>query len=147
MVFWGFVMWFVGAVAAIMALLVGATGIMNALDVNGLGGYMKFLFDPQYLTAKKVVFAIGLLLVIVGLIVFFLGRAKVKRSGEQEKAGARAIKYWTDVKGEYKKITWPTFKAVMKNTGITLAVCAIAAVFICLIDLGLSSLVDLLLKL
>lgn len=147
MVFWGFVMWFVGAVAGIMALLVGAAGISDALDVYGFSGYMARLFDPQYLTAKKIVFVIALLLVIVGLIVHFLGRAKVKRTGEPEKSGARAIKYWRDLKGEYKKIAWPSFKAVAKNTTITLVVCALAAVFICAVDFGLSYLVELLLSL
>lgn len=147
MIFWGFVMWFVGAVAGFLALLASATGITAALDEFGFGGYFGRVFDMQYLTAKKIVFVIALLLVIVGLVLFFLGRAKVRRTGEQEATGAFAIKYWRDFKGEYKKITWPTFKAVAKNTGVTLFVCALAAIFICAVDIGLSFLVDLLLKL
>lgn len=147
MVFWGFVLWFVGAAAGILALLASATGIVDALDKYGFGGYFGRVFDVQYLTAKKIVFAIALLMVIVGLIVFFIGRAKVRRSGVPEKSGARAMKYWRDLKGEYKKITWPTFKGVAKNTGVTLFVCALAAIFICAVDIGLSELVNLLLKL
>ena len=147
MIFWGFVLWFVGAVAAIMSLLVAATGIASGLEVYGLAGYFARVFDPQLLSAKKIVFAIGLVLVLVGLIIFFVGRAKVRRTGEQENAGAGALKYWRDLKGEYKKITWPTFKTVVKNTGITLIVCALVAVFIILVDLGLSGLVDLFLSL
>lgn len=147
MVFWGFVMWFVGAVAAVMSLLVGVRGIADALSLFGFTEYISRLVDMQYLTAKKIVFVLGLVLVIVGLIVYFIGRAKAKATGDTGKSGARAIKYWRDAKGEYKKITWPTFPAVVKNTGITLFVCALAAVVICLVDLGLSFLVDLLLKL
>lgn len=146
MIFWGFVMWFVGAVAAIMSLLVSAQGIADKLEFFGWT-YFAHLVNPAYLTTRKVVFAVGLLLVIVGLIVFFIGRAKVRRTGEQEKAGAGAIKFWRDAKGEYKKITWPTFKTVVKNTGITLIMCALVAVFIILVDIGLSALVDLFLKL
>ncbi len=146
MIFWGFVMWFVGAVAAIMSLLVSAQGIADKLEFFGWT-YFAHLVNPNYLTTRKVVFAVGLLLVIVGLIVFFIGRAKVRRTGEQEKVGAGAIKFWRDAKGEYKKITWPTFKTVVKNTGITLIMCALVAVFIILVDIGLSALVDLFLKL
>ena len=146
MIFWGFVMWFVGAVAGIMALLVGATGIMNGLDMFGFSGYFARLVDPANLTAKKIVFLVALVLIVIGLIVFFLGRAKVRRTGEPEKAGARALKYWRDTKGEYKKITWPSFKTVVQNTGVTLIVCALVAVFVCLVDLGLSALIDLFLN-
>jgi preprotein translocase subunit SecE len=147
MVFWGFVLWFAGAVAAIMSLLVGAKGITDALSIFGFGGYMARLFDVQFLTAKKIVFLVGLVLVIAGLIVYFIGRAKVARTGETEKSGAAAVKYWRDLKGEYRKITWPTFRTVVKNTAITLIVCALAAIFICVVDFGLSSLIELLLKL
>ena len=154
MVFWGFVMWFVGGVAGLLALLsnlmttsITDIGIIDNLEVYGIGGYLGRLFDMQYLSAKKIVFFVAILLIVVGLVVFFLGRAKVRRTGEPEKAGARAMKYWRDTKGEYKKIAWPSFKTVVKNTGVTLAVCAIAAIFICLVDIGLSSLIDLLLSL
>ncbi len=146
MIFWGFVMWFVGAVAGIMALLVGAKGISNGLSTYGWN-YFAHMVDPANLTAKKIVFVVGILLVIIGLIVFFIGRAKARKTGDDGKAGAGAIKYWRDMKGEYKKITWPTFKSVVKNTGITLIMCALVAVFIIAVDLGLSALVDLFLSL
>lgn len=153
MVFWGFVMWFVGGVAGLLALLsnlMSSTtdlGIIDNMEVYGVGGYFGRLFDMQYLSAKKIVFFVAIILIIVGLVVYFLGRAKVRSTGEPEKAGARAIKYWRDTKGEYKKIAWPSFKTVVKNTGVTLVMCALAAAFICLVDLGLSSLIDLLLSL
>ena len=146
MIFWGFVMWFVGAVAGIMSLLVGAKGIAEHLSAYGWR-YFAITLNPANLTAKKIVFFVGVLLVIVGLIVFFIGRAKARRTGDSGKSGARAIKYWRDMKGEYKKITWPTFKSVVKNTAITLVVCALVAVFIILVDLGLTELVDLFLML
>lgn len=147
MVFWGFVLWFVGAVAGILALLTGATGISEGLDQFGFSTYMQRLVDPQYLTAKKIVFAVALVMVVIGLIVFFIGRAKVKRTGVPEKSGARAVKYWRDMKGEFHKIVWPSFRSVAKNTGVVLFVCVLAAVFICAVDIGLSELINLLLKL
>ena len=56
-------------------------------------------------------------------------------------------KFFRDTKGEFKKIVWPTFPSVMKNTGVTLAMCALTAVIIIVVDLGLGQLVNLLLNL
>ena len=147
MIFWGFVMWLVGGVAGIMAILVSLRSVLNMIDALGFSGYMARLFDPQFLTVKKILFLVALLLVIVGLIVYFMGRAKAKRTGDTGKSGAKALKYWKDMKGEYRKIIWPTWKTVLKNTAVTLFVCALVAIFVCLVDFGLSSLVDLLLSL
>ena len=61
--------------------------------------------------------------------------------------GHRFLKFFRDTKGEFKKITWPTFGSVVRNTGVTLAMCAFVGVLVCLFDLGLSSLVRLMLSL
>ena len=60
--------------------------------------------------------------------------------------GKRIAKYFRDLRGEFKKINWPTFSTVVRNTGVTLAMCAVLGVIICLIDFGLGFLVDLLVK-
>lgn len=147
MIFWGFVVWFVGAVAALMTLLVNAHSLIDGLTNFGFN-YFTLFADPKFLfTPAKIIFAVGLLMVAVGLIVFFVGRAQYRRTGEVSKVGAGAIKYWRDTKGEYKKITWPTFKAVVNNTGITLALCALVGAFIVAVDFGLSGLIELLLSL
>ncbi len=44
---------------------------------------------------------------------------------------------------ELKKVTWPTFGKVVKETGIVLAVCLFFLVVITAIDLGLGELVKL----
>lgn len=58
--------------------------------------------------------------------------------------GKRIVKYFRDVKGEFKKIIWPTLPTVVRNTGVTLAMCAILGLVICVIDFGLGALVNLL---
>lgn len=60
--------------------------------------------------------------------------------------GKRIVKYFKDFKGEFKKIVWPTLPTVVRNTGVTLIMCAVLGVIICLIDLGLGCLVDMLVK-
>ena len=57
----------------------------------------------------------------------------------------RIIGFFKDYKSEIKKIVWPGFKDVAKNTGIVLAMCLIVGAFIWLLDLGLGKLIELIL--
>ena len=61
--------------------------------------------------------------------------------------GKKIAKYFRDSKGEFKKVVWPTFSTVVRNTGVTLAMCAVLGLFICVFDFGLSWLIDLMLSL
>ncbi len=49
----------------------------------------------------------------------------------------RVIGFFKDYKSETKKIVWPGFKDVLKNTGIVLVMCLIIGALIWLVDLGL----------
>ena len=60
---------------------------------------------------------------------------------------APKVKFFDGVKAEFKKIIWPTFPAVVRNTLVTLGMCAFVGVIVALIDLGLSALVNLMLSL
>ena len=64
--------------------------------------------------------------------------------GAKTGLGKRIAKYFRDVKGEFKKIIWPTLPTVVRNTGVTLAMCAVLGLVICVIDFGLGALVNLL---
>ena len=74
---------------------------------------------------------------------------KPVKSEKSKKPGIfrRIGKYLRDTKGEFKKIIWPTFPSVVRNTLVTLAVCAVLGVLVCLVDFGLSALIDLVLSL
>ncbi len=58
----------------------------------------------------------------------------------------RVIGFFKDYKSEVKKIVWPGFKEVAKNTAIVLAMCLIVGAFIWLLDFGLGRLIELILK-
>ena len=60
--------------------------------------------------------------------------------------GKRIAKYFRDLKGEFKKIIWPTVPTVVRNTCVTLVMCAIIGIVTCLIDFGLGALVRLMLQ-
>ena len=70
--------------------------------------------------------------------------AKASKSGKSKKPSIfhRIGKYFRDTKGEFSKITWPTFPSVVRNTLVTLAVCAILGVLILVVDLGLGATVE-----
>lgn len=52
--------------------------------------------------------------------------------------GTAIKRYFKDLKGEIKKITWPGAKEVLKGTLVTIVCIAIIGVVIFLVDLGLT---------
>lgn len=64
--------------------------------------------------------------------------AKKEGKGFFSKVG----KFFKEYRSELKKISWPTFSEVVKNTLITLAVVLIVGVIVWLVDWGVSSLRD-----
>lgn len=53
-------------------------------------------------------------------------------------------RYLKELKGEFKKITWPTWSALWNNTWVTIAMCAIVGAIVFVIDFGLGGLIGLL---
>ena len=62
-------------------------------------------------------------------------------SAKTEKAPKKS--WFTGLKSEFKKIIWPTLPTVVRNTGVTLAMCAVLGIAICLFDFGLGALIKL----
>ena len=71
-------------------------------------------------------------------------KAKPAKKAKSERGIKR---YFKELKGEFKKIAWPTWAALCKNTWVTLAMCAVVAVIVCVVDIGLDALIKLLLTL
>lgn len=146
MIFWGFIL----AVAGLLTVLVtflSSLNIFSEMSALGFSAWIARFFAPENLTGKKIAFFIAVILFVVGVICFFVSRAHAKKTGETDAKADKSIKFLRDLKGEFKKITWPTFPAVLRNTGVTLALCIILGLIICVIDLGLGALIDLLLSL
>ena len=58
----------------------------------------------------------------------------------------RAIQFLSDVKGEVQKVTWPSKKEAMGGTVVVLVVVFFTAVFLGLVDMVLSKIVESLLN-
>ena len=59
---------------------------------------------------------------------------------------SKAIQFLSEVKGEVKKVTWPSKKEAMGGTAVVLVVEFLMAVFLGLVDLLLSKIVEALLN-
>ena len=58
-----------------------------------------------------------------------------------ERAMFKAIrKFIADVKGEFKKVTWPTREQTIKQTGVVLVITAFTSILLGVADYGLSEL-------
>mgnify|MGYP000071395797 CR=1 FL=1 len=71
-----------------------------------------------------------------------------KAANSETKTGffARMKRYFKDMRGEMKKVVWPTKKQVINNTLIVLAVVLISAIVICGLDALFSLVIKLLIK-
>ncbi len=76
-----------------------------------------------------------------------IAKAEKEKTSKKPKKNKKNIfkaiaRFFKDLKGEVKKITWPAGKEVVKGTLITLACIAVIGVAVFLVDLGLTSGID-----
>ena len=143
MLTWGFLLLVGGFIACLIFFLSQMSDIFNFIGTLGFGGYVEAFFNPANVNSGKVIFMITVALTILGLVLYIVGR--VKNKGEKNPIVPEKVKkYLRDTKGEFKKIVWPNFSTVVRNTGVVLAMCAVTAVVIIAVDLLCGWLVDLL---
>ena len=75
---------------------------------------------------------------------------KPEKPAKNEKKKGRLKEAWRGFKSETKKIVWPTWKQVFKNTFVVLVIVVICAIVIALLDYafsgGIRALVDIIPK-
>ncbi len=54
--------------------------------------------------------------------------------------------FFTEVRGEFARVSWPTREATLTSTGVVVFVTLTVAVYLGLIDLGLSRFLQLIIK-
>ena len=60
-------------------------------------------------------------------------------------AAATVSQFLSESKAELKKVTWPTRKQAVASTAVVIVVVAIVALFLSLVDLGLTKIIKLIL--
>lgn len=66
-------------------------------------------------------------------------------NGEKRTIWKRIVHFFRDYKSEVKKIVWPGYKDVIKNTIIVLIMCLLVGILIWAVDFGLGQLITLIL--
>lgn len=76
-------------------------------------------------------------------------KTKEKRTSDKSKKKKpnRIVKWFKDLKSEFKKVVWPSRKKVFNNTFVVLVVLVIASVFVGGLDFGLLKLFSFVLNL
>ncbi len=76
-----------------------------------------------------------------------IAKAEKDKTAKKPKKNRKNIfkviaRFFKDLKGEVKKITWPGAKDVLKGTAITIACIAVIGVAVFLVDFGLTNGID-----
>ena len=72
--------------------------------------------------------------------------AKTKKPEKKNGFFKRMTRFFKDLKGEFKKIVWPSKKQVVNNTLVVLAVVIVLGVFVAALDTVLSLIVHFVLQ-
>lgn len=144
MLTWGFLLLVGGFLGCLIFFFSQMKDIFGYISMDGLGGYIARFFDPANVNTGKVVFMITVFLTVLGLVLYIIGRIQNKDAEKNSIIPAKVKKYLRDTRGEFKKIVWPSFPTVLRNTGVVLAMCAITAIVIIGVDWVCGWLVNLL---
>ena len=74
-------------------------------------------------------------------------KAKDAKKKKDAKKPNRVLRWLKDLKGELKKVTWPSAKSVVKNVGVVIACVLIVGVFIWAFDWLARAVIEALLQL
>ncbi len=129
-------------VAAVFMLVVSLSNAANFIDYGGVAGAI----GAKYVNMMPLIISAALFLTTASGIAYLLiaDKLAIKESGEDRLTiPKKIVKFLKDYKSEFKKIVWPNFRTVLKNTIIVFAMCAVVGAFIWLVDFGLGELLDL----
>ena len=76
-----------------------------------------------------------------------IAKAEKEKTAKKPKKNRKNIlevikRFFKDLKGEVKKITWPGAKEVLKGTAITIACIAVIGIAVFVVDFGLTNGID-----
>jgi len=132
-----------GIVSAVYMLVIALSNADKFVDSRPMANVTDVSYTPFVLIT-----AIALFLFVIAAVAYLLidDYIEVQESnGEKLTIPKRIVRFFRDYKSEVKKIVWPNYKEVIKNTIIVLIMCAIVGALIWIIDFGLGQLINLVL--
>ena len=73
-------------------------------------------------------------------------KSKAKTSDKSKKKPNPVVKYFKDLRSEFKKVVWPSRKTVVNNTGVVLICMCVSGLFVAGVDLAFTALLNLMLS-
>jgi preprotein translocase subunit SecE len=70
-------------------------------------------------------------------------KEKASKTSEKSKKPNKVVKWFKDLKIEFKKVVWPTKKTVVNNTSVVLTMVVATSAFVGLLDWGLLTVMNL----
>lgn len=133
----------VGIIDAVYMLVIALSNPYAFVDKRPLPDVSGITYSAFVLIAAIVLFVFTACAAAYLLIDDYL---EVKASnGSKLTIPKRIVRFFRDYKSEIKKIVWPGWKDVLKNTVIVLIMCLLIGAFIWLVDFGLGKLLELIL--
>lgn len=132
-----------GWFTAVYMLVIALSSAGKFVDWRPLADVTSVEYAPFVLITAIVLFAFAAFATAYLLIDDYLEVLASK--GTKLTILKRVIRFFRDYKSEVKKIVWPGWKDVAKNTLIVLVICLIIGAFIWAVDFGLAKLLTLIL--
>ncbi len=133
----------VGIISAIYMLVIALSSAAKYVDWQPLADVTKVEYTSLVLINAIVLFAFTIVATAYLLIDDYL-EVSASKSGKLT-IPKRIVRFFRDYKSEIKKIVWPGWKDVVKNTFIVIIMCLIVGAFIWVVDFGLAKLLELVL--
>lgn len=130
-----------GVIAAVYMFVIALSSPWSFVDTRPLTSVTEINYTPFVLLTAIALAAFTVVSLAYLLIDDYIEVLASK--GEKLTILKRIGLFFRDYKSEAKKIVWPGFKDVVKNTIIVLIMCLLVGILIWLVDFGLSKLLDL----
>ncbi len=135
-----------GLASAIYMLVIALSDPNRFVDIrplNTMFNVTKVEYSSFVLFAAIALFAFTVFAVAYLLIDDYIEVLESK--GSKKTIFKRVVLFLRDYKSEAKKIVWPSFKDVLKNTLIVIIICVLVGIIIWGVDFGLGKLLELIL--
>lgn len=133
----------IGLISAVYMLVIALKNPWKFVDTRPLEAVTDVKYTSFVLIAAIALFVFAAFAIAYLFIDDYIEVSASK--GNKLTIAKRVVRFFRDYKSEVKKIVWPNFKDVVKNTGIVLIMCVIIGAFIWLVDFGLGKLLALIL--
>jgi preprotein translocase subunit SecE len=129
-----------GIVTVVMMLIFTCSSVGKYVDTRAISDVSALSYTSMFYVALALSIAFIVFMVAAILIADYV--EVMASHGAKKTIIKRLFAFLREYKSEVRKVTWPDFKSVLKNTLVVLVMCVVVGVFIWLIDWGLSQLLN-----